>query len=283
MLECPLCKGKDLKLIYDFSTQEFQEFPLPGKVFRCKKCGFLYKEFVKSLNEVYDDEYAKEYLALEEYHSGVKTREFFKKVLRNSGKVAEGKRLLDVGCGVGTALEVARELGFEAEGVELNQELSKIVREKGFIVYNDFIENLSFESKYDIILMMDLIEHLTAPLDVLNSLKNNLTDDGIIIIYTPNHSSLIVTLFKMLYLLGYKKPAALTFASNHISFFDVNSIKVAALNCGMKINYQFFEVFKSQRMGGRTNPLVGNIISMVDRFGLILGKRPFRMVCYLGK
>ena len=197
--------------------------------------------------------------------------------------MAEGKKLLDVGCGVGTTLEVAREMGLEAEGVELNQRLSEIVRGKGFVVYNDFIENLNFVHKYDIILMIDLIEHLTDPIAVLNSLKNILTDDGIIVIYTPNHRSLIVGAFRLLYLLSYKKPAALTFASNHISFFDNHSIKVAAINCGMKIYKQFFEIFTSQRMGGRVQPVIGFVISLIDRLGFIFAKRPFRMICYLEK
>lgn len=283
MLRCPLCKGENSEILYDFSGEEFKELPLPGKVLRCVKCGFLYKEFERVLNEVYDDVYAEEYLSLEKYHSGEKTREFFKRVLQESSKVTKGKKLLDVGCGVGTALEVARKMGFEAEGVELNQKLSEIAREKGFVIYNDFIENLNLAHKYDIILMMDLIEHLTDPLSILNSLKKNLADDGVIVIYTPNHRSLIVSIFRLLYVLGYQKPAALTFASNHISFFDDCSIKVAAVNCNMKIYKQFFEIFNSQRMGGKINPAIGFIISLIDRSGFFFAKRPFRMICYLQK
>lgn len=283
MLQCPICRSGKFKLLYDFSGKEFQCYPVPGKILRCKECGFLYKEFDKKLNDVYDDVYAQEYLALEEYHSGDKTRKFFKRVLRKSDKLGEGMKLLDVGCGVGTALEVARDMGFEAEGVELNQKLSEIARKKGFVVYNDFVEYLSFPHKYDIIIMMDLIEHLSDPLSVLNSLKNNLSDNGVIIIYTPNHRSLIVSVFRLLYSLGYKKPAVLTFASNHISFFDNCSIQVAAANCGMKIYKQFFEVFTSQRMGGKTHPAIGLLISLLDRLGFIFARKPFRMICYLKK
>jgi SAM-dependent methyltransferase/transcription elongation factor Elf1 len=92
----------------------------------------------------------------------------------------------DVGCGVGSLLDVARARGIEVTGNDLNGYACKVMRERfGFTVYNDSLPNLDMKnSSVDAIVLRDYIEHTYHPLADLKASYKFLRTKGILYIET---------------------------------------------------------------------------------------------------
>lgn len=97
---------------------------------------------------------------------------------------ARGRRVLDIGCGNGAILEY---LGSEWEryGVELCTESSRRAAERGVNILGETLDDLSTDQQpFDVILMIDVIEHLPNPIPTLRRARSLLTRQGILIIFT---------------------------------------------------------------------------------------------------
>ena len=100
----------------------------------------------------------------------------------------KGKKILDVGCGEGGVLTPYEQAGYDCTGLEYSPERVHYASEKGssnikFIQGN--IEQFSFDQKFDVILMLDVIEHLDQKLQALDNIKKMLLPGGIVIISFP--------------------------------------------------------------------------------------------------
>jgi 2-polyprenyl-3-methyl-5-hydroxy-6-metoxy-1,4-benzoquinol methylase len=103
-------------------------------------------------------------------------------------------RILDVGCSNGRFIEVAIRNGIDAWGLELSENAiaAAAPTTRGRIYRGDAnnIESLGME-KSDIITAFDLVEHLFDPFSFLNNLRKMVTENGLIVITTPDASSLL--------------------------------------------------------------------------------------------
>ncbi len=101
---------------------------------------------------------------------------------------AKGKKILDIGCGEGGVLTPFEKEGYHCTGLEYSLDRVRYAREKGssninFIQGN--IEEFSSEEQYDVILMLDVIEHLHKKLSALQNIKRMLSEEGIVVISFP--------------------------------------------------------------------------------------------------
>jgi 2-polyprenyl-3-methyl-5-hydroxy-6-metoxy-1,4-benzoquinol methylase len=102
----------------------------------------------------------------------------------------QGKRVLDIGFGRGFFLYFLKQLGAQVTGIELDDYTIQYAREDlGIedIIKTDMLR-INGRNKFDVILFMDLIEHVLEPLQYLNKAKRLLNPGGIIAIFTPNAS-----------------------------------------------------------------------------------------------
>ncbi|WP_174591722.1 class I SAM-dependent methyltransferase [Methanocella conradii] len=134
------------------------------------------------------------------------------------------RRVLDIACGRGDFLSLAREIGINAIGIDNDPSLVKDATSRGLTVYrHDAFEFLEKNQEpFDGIFCSQFIEHL-SPNDLmrlLNLMHRNLTDDGIVILTTPNPRSLIVHLQSF-----YKD-------FSHVRFYDLELIKFM-MECAM--------------------------------------------------
>jgi len=114
------------------------------------------------------------------------------------------KRVLDVGCSVGTLGEaIAKRNQAEVVGIELDSEMAKLAQVKLDRVIVGNVENLNLDSfltpyYFDCIIFGDILEHLIDPWSTLAEFINYLQNDGVIIISIPNikHISTIINLFR---------------------------------------------------------------------------------------
>lgn len=87
-----------------------------------------------------------------------------------------GFRLLDIGCGLGTLLETARERGVAGTGITISEEQARICRAKGLAVELLNYRNLppSWKHRFDGIIANGSIEHFCQPQDALNGKQNSI-------------------------------------------------------------------------------------------------------------
>ena len=113
-------------------------------------------------------------------------------------------KVLEIGCGSGATLQwIRHEYGCEwIGGVELSEESAKIAQEMlDFFVQGNIEQmELPFEpGSLDLILCLDVLEHLVDPWGVLKRLVRFLKPEGVLIVSMPNichHSASFPMLFR---------------------------------------------------------------------------------------
>ncbi|QOI97871.1 MAG: class I SAM-dependent methyltransferase [Flammeovirgaceae bacterium] len=106
-------------------------------------------------------------------------------------KFFNGKDVLDIGCAVGyqkddwmhkNIVSVARSV----YGLDLDNDSVEEIRRMGYAVCQGNAQNFSLDRKFNLIHAGELIEHLDNPGGFLESVKEHLTEDGVLLITTPN-------------------------------------------------------------------------------------------------
>ena len=92
-------------------------------------------------------------------------------------------RILDVSCGTGTYLGIASDLGTNAVGCDVSEDMIAVCKKKGFdrVIINDY-HSLPFkDSTFDLILCINAIHYSDNPETVLNEMRRVLADNGTIL------------------------------------------------------------------------------------------------------
>ncbi|WP_291011757.1 class I SAM-dependent methyltransferase [Hydrogenophaga sp.] len=96
-------------------------------------------------------------------------------------------RLMDVGCGSGATLSLALQLGWKAEGLEMDPEAVRAAQAAGLSVGDGGYERLSQSpSSFDCVHCSHVIEHVFDPRDLLRVVFAALKPGGTLILATPN-------------------------------------------------------------------------------------------------
>lgn len=108
--------------------------------------------------------------------------------LRKIKKIKRSGKLLDIGTDMGFFLRKAREFGYEVEGLEPSPSLAEIARDSwNLTIHNSFLENAKLpENYFDIITLIDVLEHIPNPKEFLGKCHKLLRNNGIIVIKVPN-------------------------------------------------------------------------------------------------
>ena len=114
--------------------------------------------------------------------------------LRNWLPVDKESRIIDLACGEGHILHMLHRMGYvNVEGVDISDSQLRIARQiSDRAVKADVLEYLKItNSKYDLILSFDLIEHLQKDevLEFIDLCKVRLNVNGRLVLQTPNATS----------------------------------------------------------------------------------------------
>jgi SAM-dependent methyltransferase len=101
-----------------------------------------------------------------------------------------GRRLLDVGAAYGIFVQAARESGWDAEGVEIAPDCAEQAARisGGRVTAGDFV-SAPLSGRFDVIVMLDVLEHLRDPLACVKRAHELLTPGGLLVIESGNHAS----------------------------------------------------------------------------------------------
>lgn len=101
--------------------------------------------------------------------------------------------ILDVGCGTGSVLQILKR-AYPHEiivGMDLfSESLHYARRRTGCALVRADARFLPFSAQFDLIMLVDVLEHLLDDVQILRCLCDLLTDEGVLILTVPAHSSL---------------------------------------------------------------------------------------------
>jgi SAM-dependent methyltransferase len=106
-----------------------------------------------------------------------------------------GGRLLDVGCAYGFFLQEAQR-HFEVTGIEIAADAAAYARQQGLRVVTGVADEATLAElgMFDVIVLLDVIEHLPSPQETLTLCARHLNPDGIIVVTTGDFASLYAKL-----------------------------------------------------------------------------------------
>lgn len=197
VLNCNFCKSTYQSVLYKNNPH----------LAVCNNCGLVFTNLqmtIKGMIHFYNEDYfistnpmAKGY---ENYFNDkeniIKTFErrlnIIHRYCKNHGK------LLDVGCAAGFFLNVASHRGWDNYGIDISRICSRYARENFNIkVENNLFVNANFPDAYfDLITMWDYLEHSITPCDDIIKAAKLLKSEGLLVIATPDISSLPARIFK---------------------------------------------------------------------------------------
>ena len=97
-----------------------------------------------------------------------------------------GSRVLDIGFGRCHFLYRLKKLGAIPFGLELDTKAIEFARSLGIEVFQENITEFVSDTKFDIVALLDFVEHPLNPMDVLRKSSELLVPGGLLVIWTPN-------------------------------------------------------------------------------------------------
>lgn len=100
-------------------------------------------------------------------------------------------RLLDIGCGLGWSLEAFVKAGYDASGIDVSSFAVQELRARGLRAEVHDLEKQPLTGEYEILVALEVLEHLAFPLPILLQMKQALADGGRIVVSLPNEFHLL--------------------------------------------------------------------------------------------
>ena len=147
--------------------------------------------------------------------------------LINSFKT-DAKELLDIGCGTGDFLSIAKNANWNVTGIEPNEQAREIANSKtNNSVYNNMQLHQLKENSFDVITLWHVLEHLPNLEMHVYRLERLLKPNGKIVVAVPNYKSYDAAYYKSFWA-AYDVP-------RHLWHFTKESIKILFSRYDMKV------------------------------------------------
>jgi 2-polyprenyl-3-methyl-5-hydroxy-6-metoxy-1,4-benzoquinol methylase len=216
-------KKSNIKLPLESSSFSITDdnYGITAELHKCNNCGFIQDSGLKDVLAFYEGLQDAEYV-----RSGLQRLKQARHILRITKRYHHKGRLLDVGSGMGTLVKEAMEIGYEAEGIEPSRSFQKEAAENGLSVYPGTLPHSKIKGPYQIITLVDVLEHVSNPLNLLLEIRKIISDDGIVGIAVPDSQSLMARI------LGFRW---WHFRLAHIGYYNKNNLKAICEKAGLKL------------------------------------------------
>ncbi|MGN6094525.1 MAG: class I SAM-dependent methyltransferase [Luteibacter jiangsuensis] len=148
---------------------------------------------------------------------------------RHLPRASGGRRLLDIGCGNGEFIALARSMGWEAEGLDPDPSAIAICRHRQLPVTYGFIRDLTAakpSARWDVVTMSHSLEHVPDPHAVLRDACEMLSPGGLLWLALPNPAALGARFYGLNWE-SYDPP-------RHLCLPDIDVLKSACLEAGFE-------------------------------------------------
>ncbi|MBV9867587.1 MAG: class I SAM-dependent methyltransferase [Abitibacteriaceae bacterium] len=229
---CGICRSKRFRVLgYRGGRAHHSGKGITSRVVKCRDCGFIYPNpmpFPRDLSHYAD---ADVYFRAHDVQGKI---DYARKLLQEATEILDGQKgkLLDIGCGRGESLVAARDLGWQAEGVEPSEDFVAYGRENFEVeVHQGLIENINYpDASFDVVFLSAVLEHVYNPLELLIECRRLLRPGGLLFLDVPNEAGLFFTMGRLYHRLrgrAWTLNLSPTFEPYHVAGFSPHTLDVA--------------------------------------------------------
>lgn len=235
MVECPLCKSPHLTAYAQARDIEYLTSEQVYTFHRCSACDVLVIDpmLADGLSLIYPPNYysfrTQDKPSLAQRVKTWLDRRAFSSLL--STIEGEDISVLDVGGGTGWLLDVVKSCDprvTRGSVIDIDADAEATARASGHGYFRGRFEEYSGADTFDLILMLNLIEHVADPRAVLRKAHALLSSRGRLLIKTPNFDSLDARVFRHRSWAGYHTP-------RHFVLFTRDSLLDECRRCGLDV------------------------------------------------
>ena len=186
--DCPLCFNSEKKIVYHLTK--------PFRVVCCEACGFHYLDprIEEDRIAAYygNDYFNNEQVGYSDYTFQEESlRLTFRRLLETlHARGLTGGTLLEIGAGYGFLLDEARGYFSFRAGTELSSAASRHAAQSADLLVHGGVDDLDKESRFNCIVMSQVIEHIYRPGEFIEKIKPHLLPEGKLIIITPDFGNI---------------------------------------------------------------------------------------------
>jgi len=227
---CPACESDQRD-----SIESYNEY----RMRRCRLCNFVWCEKRSIDNELYEGVYE----ALPGYqwmkriteqtangNAGFDELWRYKRLaLKRLERNVKSRKLLDVGCGPGQFLLIARQRGWTVAGVELAHAAAQQARSYDLDLFEGRIDEFASctDTCFSAVTCFEVLEHVPDPVEMLLNIRRLLDGDGLLVISVPNSDDR--------FCLRQDDPASMP--PIHLNFFNRRSLQAALTRAGFETTW----------------------------------------------
>ena len=132
---CLICGSNKIKTLNGYEH---------AHLVKCKNCHFVFSLQIPTQQELicHYEGYGRD-----DYLSDI-TIKRYNEVLDEFEKYRKNNRILDIGCGVGYFLEVAKQRGWDVYGTEFTDEAVQICEDKGIQMHQGVLDPSNYQKEY---------------------------------------------------------------------------------------------------------------------------------------
>ena len=230
---CCLCETEDAAPIgvgedFEYRTSEDQFLAM-----QCRSCNLVYlnpRPTAEEFSTIYPSNYHAFEFSPDQFGFVYRVRRRLeaKRLLNWCRGLPENARILDVGCGDGFHLDVLKEFGkktWRLEGIDADERAVRAGEQKGLKIHCGLLDTVNLPADaYDLVLLIQTVEHVSDPPQLLHQIRRVLKPGGKLVIITDNTDSPDFRLFKGRYWGGYHFP-------RHWNLFDPRTMRALAEKC----------------------------------------------------
>ena len=216
-----------MKCILCHNNQNFSNYLQKEKILykRCLNCSLIFRKKkieTDEIRKIYDKKYFSGYIGNYKKLIGI-----YSQILNFIEKFKNPGTILDIGCGIGLLLYLAKRRNWEEFGIEISKYASNFAKNNlNLNVINSDNLNSLPDNFFDVVVVNHVLEHIENPLIILEHIYKKIDKNGILFVGVPNIGGLFPKLQKENW--QYLQP------SQHIYQFTPKTIKLLLKKAGFK-------------------------------------------------
>lgn len=239
---CRLCGGRYLSLYYTLGSDGRYKY------YKCAQCSLVNFDLSGGLDQAqyttifYDPTDGRQKRNLDKDQ----TFRFIQKRIEKTGT------MLDIGCGTGRLLYLAKQAGWQVKGLELSADMAEFVHQRvgAPVQVADFMEmtpDPDDVARYDLVVLRHVLEHLPDSILAMEKVSALLKPDGYLLLEIPNIEGFTMKWSRTVVKLGlYKRRFAPDYKAGHCNEFCLDSMRFLAQHAGFSL--ERWETYSMKRI-----------------------------------